>query len=418
MDAPQSWKRQTALFLTSQTLSLFGSSLVQYALMWHVTLATKSGWVMTLFVLCGFVPSFLVSPFAGVWADRMNRKRLIILSDGAIALATLVLALVFIAGQEALWLVMVTAAIRAVGQAVQGPAVGALLPQFVPPEQLARVNGLSSSLQSATMFASPILSGVLMTVWPLELVFFLDVGTAALAISVLAFFLKVPPHAKASAPQTVSYLADLKLGFRYVRDHRYLVSFFVFVGVLLLFLGPAAFLTPLQVARSFGSDVWRLTAIEVVFSAGMLAGGVLIAVWGGWRNRVHSMLFATAIMALCTLLLGVLPNFWVYLIPMGVFGIAMPYFNTAAAVLIQEHVDPDYLGRVFSIFTMLTTSMMPLGMLLYGPLAEVVRIEVLLLITGAMMTLLAAAMLFDKRLLQAGTPQSHAIDEPPARTVL
>ena len=227
MDTPQSWKRQTVLFLTSQTLSLFGSSLVQYALMWHVTLATKSGWVMTLFVLCGFVPTFLMSPFAGVWADRLNRKNLIMLSDGLIALATLALALVFMAGEDALWLILVTAAIRAVGQAVQGPAVGALLPQFVPPEQLTRVNGISSTLQSAIMFASPILSGVLMTIWPLEWVFFLDVATAALAISVLAFLLKVPPHAKASAPQTVSYFADLKLGFRYVRDHRYLVSLYI-----------------------------------------------------------------------------------------------------------------------------------------------------------------------------------------------
>ena len=405
MDTPQSWKRQTVLFLTSQTLSLFGSSLVQYALMWHVTLATKSGWVMTLFVLCGFVPTFLMSPFAGVWADRLNRKNLIMLSDGLIALATLALALVFMADEDALWLILVTAAIRAVGQAVQGPAVGALLPQFVPPEQLTRVNGISSTLQSAIMFASPILSGVLMTIWPLEWVFFLDVATAALAISVLAFLLKVPPHAKASAPQTVSYFADLKLGFRYVRDHRYLVSFFAFVGILLLFVGPAAFLTPLQVARSFGDDVWRLTAIEVVFSVGMMGGGVLMAVWGGFRNRVHSMVFSTAIMAVCTILLGLLPNFWVYLVPMGVFGVAMPYFNTASAVLIQEHVEPDYLGRVFSIFTMLMTSMMPLGMLLYGPLAEVVSIESLLLITGGLMAALAVVMLFDKRLLKAGVPK-------------
>jgi DHA3 family macrolide efflux protein-like MFS transporter len=404
METPQTWKRQTVLFLTSQTLSLFGSSLVQYALMWHVTLSTKSGWVMTLFVLCGFVPTFLMSPFAGVWADRMNRKNLIMLSDGLIAVATLALALVFMAGEDALWLILLTAAIRSVGTAIQGPAVGALLPQFVPADQLMRVNGISSSLQSAIMFASPILSGVLMSVWPLEWVFFLDVGTAALAIGVLAFFLKVEPHAKASAPQTVSYFADLKLGFRYLRDHRYLVSFFTFVAVLLLLVGPAAFLTPLQVARSFGGEVWRLTAIEVVVSVGMMVGGLTLAVWSGFRNRIHSMVFSTVIMAVCTFLLGLFSNFWVYLIPMGIFGIAMPFFNTAAAVLIQEHVEPDYLGRVFSIFTMVTTSMMPLGMLLYGPAAELVSIELLLLITGGMMAALAVAVLFDRRLLEAGKP--------------
>jgi len=397
-----SWKKQTVLFLSSQTLSLFGSSLVQYALMWHVTLATKSGWAMTLFVLCGFLPTFVVAPFAGVWADRMDRKKLIILSDGMIALATLALAVVFWAGEDALWLVMLTAAVRAVGQAVQGPAVGALLPQFVPVDQLTRVNGISGSIQSATMFLSPVLAGVLMTLWPLELVFLLDVVTAALAIGLLALFLKVPPHEKASKPQTVSYFTDMKLGFRYIRDHRFLVPYFLFVAVLLVLIAPAAFLTPLQVARTFGDEVWRLTAIEMVFSVGMMVGGLALAAWGGFKNRIHTMVLSTLIMAVCTVLLGLMPNFWVYLVPMAVFGLAMPYYNTGAAVLLQEHVEPDYLGRVFSVFTMLMTSAMPLGMLIFGPLAEVVSIEALLIGTGLAMALQLGWVLTNKTLLAAG----------------
>jgi MFS transporter, DHA3 family, macrolide efflux protein len=406
---PAPWKRQTALFLTSQTLSLFGSSLVQYALFWHVTLATRSGWMMAIYILCGFVPTFLMAPFAGVWADRMDRKKLIILSDGMIALATLALALVFMAGEKALWLVMLTAAVRAVGQAVQGPAVGALLPQFVPQNQLTRVNGISGFLQSATTFASPILAGLLMTVWPLERVFFLDVGTAALAIAILAFLLEVPPHEKAGKPQTVSYFSDLGLGFRYIREHRFLVPFFAFVGILLFMFAPAAFLTPLQVARTFGDEVWRLTAIEVVFSAGMMAGGAIVAARGGFRNRVYTMVFSALIMGVCTVLLGLMPNFWVYLVPMAVFGVAMPFYSTGATVLLQEHVEPDYLGRVFSIFTMLMTSMMPLGMLVFGPLAEVVAIEWLLVGTGVAMVAQLVWVLLDRTLIEAGIPPARSL---------
>lgn len=402
MQTGSSWKTQTALFLTSQTLSLFGSSLVQYALMWHVTLATKSGWMMTLYILCGFVPTFLMAPFAGVWADRMDRKKLIILSDGTIALATLALAVVFWVGEDALWLVLLTAAVRAVGQAVQGPAVGALLPQFVPADHLTRVNGLSGSLQSATLFASPVLAGLLMTVWPLELVFLLDVGTAALAITLLGLFLKVPPHAKAGQPQTVSYFEDLKLGIAYVRNHRFLVPYFVFTGILLALVAPAAFLTPLQVARTFGDEVWRLTAIEMAFSLGMVAGGAVIAAWGGFRNRVHTMVFSALLMAVCTVLLGLMPDFWIYLVPMAVFGVAMPFYNTAATVLLQEHVEADYLGRVFSLFTMISTSTMPLGMLVFGPLAEVVSIEVLLVGTGLAMAGQLVWVLLSRRLVEAG----------------
>lgn len=398
------WKRRTALFLTSQVLSLFGSLLVQYALFWYVTLATKSGWMMTLYIFCGFVPTFLMAPFAGVWADRMDRKKLIILSDGAIAVATLALAFVFMAGGTALWLVMLTAAVRALGQAVQGPAVSAMLPQFVPQDQLTRVNGISGMLQSGTTIASPVLAGSLLTVWPLEKVFFLDVGTAALAIAILVCFLHVPPHEKAGKPQTVSYMSDLKLGFLYIREHRFLVPFFLFLGILLFLFAPAAFLTPLQVARSFGGEYWRLTSIEVAFSGGMVAGGAAIAAWGGLRNRIHTMVLSALVMAVCTILLGVTPNFWVYLVPMGVFGIAMPFYNTAATVLLQEHVEPDYLGRVFSLFTMLVTSAMPLGMLAFGPLAELVRIEWLLVATGVAMLAQCVWVLFDRTLIDAGLP--------------
>jgi DHA3 family macrolide efflux protein-like MFS transporter len=398
------WKRQTALFLTSQTLSLFGTQLVQYALFWHVTLTTKSGWMMTVYILCGFVPAFLMAPFAGVWADRMDRKKLIILSDGSIALATLALALVLMAGGKALWLVMLTAAVRALGQAVQAPAVGALLPQFVPQDQLTRVNGISGMLQSATTLASPILAGALLTIWPLERVFFLDVGTAVLAIAILAFLLEVPPHEKAGKPQTVSYFSDLRLGFRYILEHRFLVPYFVFLGILLFLLAPAAFLTPLQVTRTFGGEFWRLTAIEVVFSAGMVAGGLIVAATSGFRNRVYTMVVAALVMGVCTVLLGLMPSFWVYLVPMAIFGVAMPFYNTGATVLLQEHVEPDYLGRVFSIFTMLMTSMMPLGMLVFGPLAELVRIEWLLVGTGLAMLAQLVWVLFDRTLIEAGIP--------------
>ncbi|MBN2351126.1 MAG: MFS transporter [Spirochaetales bacterium] len=402
------WKRKAVFFLTSQTLSLFGSSLVQYALMWSVTLETGSGIMMTVFIICGFVPTFLLSPFAGVWADRYDRKKILVIADGLIALATLALAFVYMAGGAHLWLIFVTAAVRALGTAVQTPAVGAFLPQIVPPEGLTRVNGIIGTLQSAIMFASPIASGALMTFWPIQTIFFIDVGTAALAIAILLFLIPVPPRARAEAGPPSSYLNEMRLGFRYILANRYLVSFFAYVGVLLFFIAPAAFLTPLQVARTFGAEVWRLTAIEITFSVGMMAGGALIAAWGGFKNRVHTMLFAASVMAACTVLLGFMPNFWIYLAPMALFGIAMPFYNTPATVLIQVNVEEQYMGRVFGVFTMLMTSMMPLGMLVFGPLAEVVRIEWLLIGTGAVLLGLNFLVLGDKRLLAAGMKQAPA----------
>ena len=128
----ENWLKNIILFLSSQTISLFGSSLVQYAIMWHITLTTESGLMMTLYIICGFIPTFILSPVAGVWADRYNRKMLIILADGLIAIATFILAILFLMGFDAIWLLFVMAAIRAFGTGIQMPAVGAILPQIVP----------------------------------------------------------------------------------------------------------------------------------------------------------------------------------------------------------------------------------------------------------------------------------------------
>ena len=152
------WKRNIILFLSSQTISLFGSSLVQYAIMWYITLNTKSGMMMTLYILCGFIPTFILSPVAGVWADRYNRKLLIMLADGMIATVTLVLALLFLLGYDATWLLFVISAVRALGTGVQTPAVSAILPQIVPSDKLTKVNGTNGSLQAVIMFVSPIVS--------------------------------------------------------------------------------------------------------------------------------------------------------------------------------------------------------------------------------------------------------------------
>jgi DHA3 family macrolide efflux protein-like MFS transporter len=400
----QSWKRTTALFLTSQTLSILGSSLVQYALLWYVTLQTKSGVMMTLFIIAGFLPTFLISPLAGVWADRHDRKRLIILADGLIALVTFALALVFMTGDRSLWLFFLAAAIRSVGTAIQGPAVGAILPQFVPEDKLMRVNSINGTIQSAIMLGSPVIAGTLMTVAPLPVIFFLDVATAAMAIGILVFFFELPPHPRSKEKKTTSPFKDIVLGFSYIREHAHLVPFFFYVGSILVLVTPAAFLTPLQTARSFGPEVWRLTAIEMVFSIGMMAGGGLLAVWGGFRNRMRTMVLSTVIMGACTVALGVVPNFWVYLVFMGIFGIAMPLHMTPSTVMLQERVDPAFLGRVFSVLTMLSTSLMPLGMLAYGPLAEVVAIETLLLVTGATVVLLGLLVPLSRRLMAFGEP--------------
>ena len=399
------WKKDIVLFILSQTLSLFGSSLVQYAIMWYITLNTKSGIMMTISIICGFVPTFFLSPFAGVWADRYNRKTLIILSDSFIAAVTLVLVILFLMGYGSIWLLFLISAFRAAGSGIQTPSVGAFLPQIVPEKQLTRVNGINGSIQATVMLISPMLSGLLLTVARIEIIFFIDVFTAAIAVLVLLLFLKVPAHAKARNLQQISYFKDLHEGIAYMGSHTYVKKFFLFCAIFFFMVSPAAFLTPLQVARTFGGDVWRLTAVEITFSLGMLVGGVIVASWGGFKNRVHTMAFASFGMSVCTILLGVIPVFWLYLLIMVIIGLNMPFFNTPSTVLLQEKVEVDFLGRVFGVLGMISSSMMPLGMLLFGPLADLVRIEWLLVGTGFLMLVQSFFLIGSRELIEAGKPK-------------
>jgi DHA3 family macrolide efflux protein-like MFS transporter len=399
------WKRNIIVFLTSQTISLFGSSLVQYAIMWHITLETQSGVMLTISIISGFLPTFFLSPFAGVWADRYNRKMLIILSDSLIAASTLVLAILFSLGYDAVWLLFAASAIRAFGTGVQTPAIGAFLPQIVPDDMLTRVNAANSSIQSLVMLASPMLSGALLTIADIEAIFFIDVATCAAAVFILLLFLHVPIHAKALEKQSASYYKDLREGFVYIKNHSFVKTSFLFSSIFFILAAPAAFLTPLQVTRSFGEDVWRLTAIEITFSIGMTLGGIAIASWGGFKNKAYTMSLSNLFIGLCTVALGIVPVFWLYLFFMGLTGFVIPIFNTPFTVLIQQKVEGNFLGRVFGLLSMISSIMMPVGMLVFGPASDFIKIEWLLVGTGLLLLVQSMFMLGNKVLIDAGKPE-------------
>jgi DHA3 family macrolide efflux protein-like MFS transporter len=399
------WKKNTALFLAGQALSLFGSMVVQYAIMWHITLKTQSGVMMTLFTIAGFLPMFLVSPFGGVFADRFNRKYLINIADGAIAFASLIVAVLLVIGFDHIGILLICAIVRSFWQGVQTPAVGAVIPQIVPTEHLTRVNGIQSSIQSFIMLSTPMMSGLFMTFVPLEILFFFDVITAAIGISILFFFVKIPAIEKtdpATNEKKLEYFHDLKEGMKYINKHGYILYLIVLSGILVFSMSPMGFLAPLQTSRNFGNDVWRLSAIEVVYSAGMLAGGILIGIWGGFKNRIFTLVLACVLFGFGSIGLGLVPNFWIYLGLWLPVGLAMTFYNTTAMVLIQSTVANEYMGRVLSVFIMVNSAMAPMGMLLFGPLADKVSIDLILIGTGVVMALLAVPFVANKTLREAG----------------
>lgn len=391
------WKKTTVLFLSGQAVSLFGSSLVQFALLWYVTMGTQSGGMMTIATIVGFVPMMLLAPFGGMWADRMNRRFLIAGADAVVALSTLALLLAFLAGYGSYGLVFAAMAVRAFGGGVQMPAVSALLPQIVPVQHLGRVNGYNASIQSAVTLVSPMVAGALYAVASIEWILMVDIVTAAIGICILLFLVNVPPHAAALEKPAQSGMRDLLDGLKYVRGHRFVRRLMGYFALINFMIAPLAFLTPLQVTRTFANDPAYLAAVEMAFAIGMFFGGIAIGTWGGLlKSRITTTGVAIAITGVTGVLLGIPINFVIYCVWMFVCGLVIPAFNTPAITMLQMAVEERFMGRVFSVVSMIGTGAMPLGMLAFGPLADYVSVELILIVTGALLVVSGAVLLLDR----------------------
>ena len=412
MAVEHGWKKKTAIFLSSQSLSLFGSMLVQYAIIWHITLTTQSGAILTISTLAGFLPQILISLFAGVWADRYPRKFLIMASDSLTAVSTLVLAVAFLLGYQELWLIFLISGIRSIGAGIQMPAVNALLPQIVPGDKLIKVNSLNNTLQPIIMITTPILSGALLSFSRLEMIFFIDVITAALAVG-LIYWLQVPPLPRSAAPQNHDYLFDLRAGLAYIRTNRIVMALSIFYAFTFFLVSPVAFLSPLLVARSFGEEVWRLTANEVTFFGGSILGGLLMTIWGGYSNRFRTLGLTCVMWAVLFTGLGLTKDFNLYLVLMTLSGIPMPFFGATTTTLLQENVRPDMHGRVFGVQALISNTVMPVGMLIFGPLSDVVSIEFLLVVASALMVIPGVWIFFHRAGVSVSSPHASEIEMQP-----
>ena len=378
------WRRRAGLFLVSQNISLFGSSVVGFAIIWHITLTTSSGVWMMLATLSMMLPQVLVSLFGGVLADRYSRKTLIMLSDGFIALATLGLAIAFLLGFDRLELLLLISAVRSVGAGIQTPAVGAIFPQLVPQDKLTKVQGINQTIGSVLMLLAPPVSGVILGSVGIVATFFVDVVTASLAILVTSFIAveKVP---RSDAP--LSMWSDMKIGLRYTLCHQQLKRIIICFAASFFLITPAAVLSPLMVQRTFGSEVWRLTANEVSWTVGSLLGGVFVSIKGDFKDKVLTVAVCLIVFGVMFGLLGLAWDFVSYLIFMAIAGFFVPAVSTAQTVHIQEVTEPDVLGRVFSIVQIITASAMPVAILAFGPLADTVSVELLLIVSGVLLSL-------------------------------
>lgn len=480
----EKWKSKTILFLVSQCITLFGSTLVQMAIVWYVTLKTSSGTWIAAFTICSYVPQFLISFIGGVMADRYNRKLLIIFSDAGIAIVTL--AMMFLMPSISnntvlLSCLLVMSAIRSLGSGIQMPAVNAVIPSLVPEEYLMRFNGINATMQSIVQFAAPAAAGVLLTFSNLQYSLLVDVITAALGIGLLCA-IAIPKKSSQgigveiaqdivkndvemtqdltfehmqktidgnanvaqdvvkndvemtqdltfehmqetidgnadAAQDTViidsvsrsksgsesdindtiiktSAFADMKNGIKYAFSNKIIGCLLIVYG-LFIFLGvPAGFLSQLLVSRVYGDTYWYLTATELVGFAGMAFGGIIMGTWGGFKNRITTLFVGLSAFGILACGMGLSKSFILYLIFMLIYGIALTMVQTATTTIIQEKTDENMQGRVFGLLGTMYSGFLPIGMIICGPLADKISLQVMMVISGIALVFVAIIMSF------------------------
>ena len=289
---PGDWARRFFTIWTGQALSLFGSALVQFSLIWWLTQESGSATVLAIAVMVGMLPQIVIGPFAGALVDRWNRRAIMIAADTMIALFSLLLAYLFATGTVQIWHVYAVMAVRALGGAFHFPAMAASTPLMVPNEQLTRINGLNQALQGINSLAAPPIGALLLSFLSTQGILLIDVGTALLAVLPLLFLPIPQPKKQADAGQAArpSLWQDVRAALVYIRSIPGFIAI-IFMALFLNFLlVPTESLLPLLVTKHFGKGAIELGLLQSATGVGIVTGGILLSVWGGFKKKMATSL--------------------------------------------------------------------------------------------------------------------------------
>ncbi|MCB8991070.1 MAG: MFS transporter [Ardenticatenaceae bacterium] len=380
------YKKSVKPFLiiwSGQAVSLLGSQLVQFALIWWLTQTTGSATVLATASLVGLVPQVVLGPFAGVLVDRWNRKIAMLAADGVVALATLLLAYLFWIDVAQIWHVFLILFVRSLGGAFHWPAMQSSTTLMVPEEQLTRMQGLNQTIQGGLNIASAPLGALLLTVLPLQGILFIDVITALFAIVPLLFVFVPQPLRKTAVSQT-TFWSDMKEGLRYAWSWPGLLLLMLLAMMINLVLTPAFSLLPLLVSQELQGGAIQLGWIEAAFGVGIVVGGLLLSVWGGFKRRVFTSLIGLFGMGGAALLLGSTPT-GIFALAIGaalVIGAMQSLVNGPILAIFQATIAPEMQGRVFTLIGSLASGMSPIGLLIAGPIADALGVRTWYIVGG------------------------------------
>ena len=370
-----------------QAVSLLGSQLVQFAIIWWLTKTTGSATILATASLVELLPHVLLGPISGTLVDRWNRRITMILADSLTTLAIVVLAVLFALGRVEIWHIFVLLLVRSVAGTFHGNAMLASTSLMVPHEHLARIQGLNQMLWGGMSILSAPLGALLLEYLPLQGILAVDVGTALFAIIPLFFFSVPQPErhdVPAEARGKTTFWQDFRSGLQYIWSWPGLLIICLMATMVNFLLNPAFSLLPILVTRHFNGQAIQLATMESLSGIGVIAGGLVLSAWGGFKRRIMTSLVGVLGLGVGCLLIGLLSPtaFTVAVATMFFVGFVNPITNGPLMAAVQAVVSPEMQGRVFSLISSMAAGMSPLGLLIAGPVADKLGVQAWFIVGG------------------------------------
>jgi DHA3 family macrolide efflux protein-like MFS transporter len=370
---------QFFILWTGQAVSLLGSQLVQFALIWWLTQETGSATVLAVASLVGLLPRVMLGPFIGALVDRWNRRHIMLVADSLIALVSLALAILYFSGNVRIWHIYTIMFVRSVGGGFHGPAMTASTSLMVPKRHLTRIQGLNQTLDGGLNIISAPLGAILLGWMPIEGILGIDVITALFAIVPLFFILIPQPEPRQEQVDKVSTVwQDVRVGFRYMLGWPGLMAIAMIAVVINMLFTPAFSLLPLLVTEHFGGEALQLGAMQSAMGIGFVSGGLLLGGWGGFKRRVLTSIMGLLGAGLGVLMLGFVPAslFPIATVAMFIVGMMLPLVNGPIMAVLQATVQPEMQGRVFTLLSSAASAMSPVGLSIAGPVADAIGVRI------------------------------------------
>ncbi len=390
-------------FWIGQLFSLFGSQIVSFVIGVWLTIEYQNEILLSISMLVSFIPSMIIIPIAGVFADRWDKKKILIISDFLQAALTVILIVLFafsLGNVQMLVLLFVIMGLRGFCQAFQVPTAAAILPIMVSKTKLSRMNGLNFLFNAIIQMLSPVVAAALMfTGLSIGQILWIDVITFGTAV-LLLIKIKIPKVGKSTEPvesvtssvkieetEKKSFFKDFKEGFTVIRSIKGMISMMILSLFINFLISPINVLQSFFILITHSGTEFDLALFSLSFGLGFFLGAVLASIKKEWKRKILityggiSLLFA-GIMVLGLIPVGESWSFGVMSLVGFLVAWTLPLINTVFATIMQKKVPRDKLGRVNSIDISVSSAITPLGYILSGPLAQLIGIPMLFALSG------------------------------------